>query len=201
VATGGDRQLGGVDWDRRLVELLLDRFQPGGGNPRDDYEAMGELELKAEAAKLALTKKSTFGISFVANRHRVQFDLTRDNFEKLTDDLVLRTLDYTELVIDAAAERGVDHIDDVILVGGMSKMPIIAERLQRRFPNLPSPRPPPNPGRFRSASPLDLQMARKLALDCLEKRYQDDARGLQLDHDALTADGTWTLVFSSRKYT
>ncbi|WP_432570489.1 Hsp70 family protein [Kineococcus sp. SYSU DK005] len=147
VATGGDRQLGGIDWDRRLVDLFLQRFreqQPDAGDPEDDKEALGELELKAEGAKHSLTKKATYGMSFVANRQRVQFDLAREQFEQLTEDLVSRTLDYTELVLDAAAEKGVNSIDEVILVGGMSRVPVIAERLGerllRRFPDLPEPR-------------------------------------------------------------
>ncbi len=148
VATGGDRQLGGVDWDRRLVDLVLQRFrelQPDAGDPLDDKEAVGELELKAEAAKQALSKKATYRMSFVADRRRAQFELTREDFEELTQDLVDRTLDYTDLVVEAAAKKGVDYIDEVILVGGMSRMPTIThrltERLRRRFPNLPSPAP------------------------------------------------------------
>ncbi len=147
VATGGDRQLGGLDWDKRLVDLFLERFQelqPDAGDPNEDKEAVGELELKAELAKHGLTRKGTYGMSVVANLQRAQFDVTREEFEKITEDLVERTLDQTEVVLDAAAHKGVTAIDEVILVGGMSRVPVVkerlAERLRGRFPDLPEPR-------------------------------------------------------------
>ncbi len=147
VATGGDRHLGGVDWDERLIQLFVERFQefkPEAGDPSDDKEAMGELELKAEAVKQGLSYKNTYGTSLVANLQRVQFDVSRDELEKLTDPLIQQTLDYTDLVLENAAKKGVSTIDEVILVGGMSKMPMIAQRLgehlRPRFPDLPEPK-------------------------------------------------------------
>ncbi|MGH4014936.1 MAG: Hsp70 family protein [Pseudonocardiaceae bacterium] len=147
VATGGDRELGGADWDEMLKDLVLDRFRaqcPDAEDPLSDAEAVGELTLKAENAKQSLTRTTKYGMSFTANTARASFDITRQEFEELTEDLVERTLRYTELVLDAAKDKGVDHLDEVILVGGMSKVPMIAarltERLSARFPNVPAPR-------------------------------------------------------------
>ncbi|HEU0087347.1 MAG TPA: Hsp70 family protein [Pseudonocardiaceae bacterium] len=146
VATGGDRQLGGADWDAMLKDLILDRFreQCPDADPLSDAEAMGELDVKAEEVKQNLTRKTKYGLSFTAATARASFDLTRQEFEELTEDLVERTLRYTELVLDAAKAKGVDHLDEVILVGGMSRVPVISERLterlRARFPNLPQPR-------------------------------------------------------------
>ncbi|MGH3921407.1 MAG: Hsp70 family protein, partial [Pseudonocardiaceae bacterium] len=141
VATGGDRELGGADWDEMLKDLVLDRFRaqcPDAEDPLSDAEAVGELTLKAENAKQSLTRTTKYGMSFTANTARASFDITRQEFEELTEDLVERTLRYTELVLDAAKDKGVDHLDEVILVGGMSKVPMIAarltERLSARFP-------------------------------------------------------------------
>jgi molecular chaperone DnaK len=147
VATGGDRELGGADWDAMLKDLILDRFReqcPDAQDPLSDAEAVGELAVKAEDVKQNLTRKTKYGMSFTANTARASFDITRQEFEELTEDLVERTVRYTELVLDAAREKGVDHLDEVILVGGMSKVPVIAERLterlRARFPSVPQPR-------------------------------------------------------------
>jgi len=136
VATGGDRELGGADWDEMLKDLVLDRFReqcPDAEDPLSDSEAVGELAVKVEDAKQSLTRKNKYGMSFTANTARASFDITRQEFEELTEDLVERTLRYAELVLDAAKEKGVDHLDEVILVGGMSKVPVIAQRLAERL--------------------------------------------------------------------
>ncbi|MDQ3274351.1 MAG: Hsp70 family protein [Actinomycetota bacterium] len=147
IATGGDRELGGADWDAMLKDLVLERFReqcPDAENPLSDAEAVGELAVKAEDAKQSLSRKTKHGMSFTANTARASFDITREEFEGLTEDLVERTLRYTELVLDAAKDKGVDHLDEVILVGGMSRVPVIAERLterlRARFPSAPPPR-------------------------------------------------------------
>jgi molecular chaperone DnaK len=130
-----------------VKDLVLDRFReqcPDAEDPLSDAEAVGELAVKAEDAKQSLTRTTKCGMSFTANTARASFDITRQEFEELTEDLVERTLRYTELVLDAARDKSVDHLDEVILVGGMSKVPVIAarltERLRARFPNAPTPR-------------------------------------------------------------
>ncbi len=147
VATGGDRDLGGADWDRRLIDHFLERFEeqcPDAGDPREDAEALGAIALQAEAVKRDLTARTKYGLSITANTQRAKFDLTREAYEELTEELVDQTLQRTETVLDAARDKGVASIDEVILVGGMSRTPIIgarlAERLRGRFPGLPDPR-------------------------------------------------------------
>jgi molecular chaperone DnaK len=149
ISTSGDRELGGADFDIRLVDLFVQRFEeqcPDAGDPHDDTDAIGELELEAERAKQSLSKLGKYGMSVTANTARAQFDITRAEFEKLVADLIERTLEYTDIALDAAKEKrkGEDRVDEVILVGGMSKMPLVgqrlAEHLRSRFPNLPDPR-------------------------------------------------------------
>ncbi|WP_322752789.1 Hsp70 family protein [Frankia sp. Cas3] len=147
IATGGDRELGGADWDKKLIDLFLEKFEeqcPEAGDPRTDTDAVGDLILQAEAAKQDLSRRAKYGMSVTANTVRAKFDVTREEFEELTEDLVERTLNYTDLVLDAARDKGVARIDEAILVGGMSRVPIIgtklAERLRRRFPDLPDPK-------------------------------------------------------------
>jgi len=147
IATGGDRELGGADWDIRLKSWVLDQFRDDHADapdPEDDTEAVGELDIRVEDAKRALSRSQKFSINFTANTFRGSYEITRDAFEDLTADLVQRTLHQTELVLDEAEKKGIAHLDDVIMVGGMSRTPVLARRLeemlQKRFDAAPTPR-------------------------------------------------------------
>jgi molecular chaperone DnaK len=143
VATDGDHELGGADWDIALQDLLAEKYtevHPGKGDPRSDDSAAGELSILAEAAKRSLSRVATYRTSVTAHGERAGVEVTRDEFEELTADLVDRTLDFTERILEQARERGVTEYDAVLLVGGMSKSPAIARRLAERFPELPTAR-------------------------------------------------------------
>ena len=146
IATGGSRELGGADWDAALRELVLAQHRaqhPEERDPSADDEAMAELDGMVEEIKKSLSRKARHTGSFTANGARAGIEISREEFELHTADLVERTLQYTDLVLDAAAQKGVRRLDDVILVGGMSRVPTIAgalhERLLRRFPDAPLP--------------------------------------------------------------
>ncbi len=147
VATGGDRELGGADWDIRLKSWVLDQFRdnhPDAPDPEEDTEAVGELDIRVEDAKRALSRSQKFSVNFTANTFRGSYEITREAYEDLTADLVQRTLDQTEMVLDAAKGKGIDHLDDVIMVGGMSRTPVLSRRLEemltKRFGTAPTPR-------------------------------------------------------------
>ncbi|MGI9000567.1 MAG: Hsp70 family protein [Pseudonocardia sp.] len=147
VATGGDRELGGADWDIRLKSWVLDKFRDehaDAPDPEEDTEAIGDLDVRVEDAKQSLTRANKSTINFTANTFRGSYEITRDEFEDLTADLVERTLHQTELVVEAAEKKGVKHLDDVIMVGGMSRMPVLGRRLeemlQKRYGTAPTPR-------------------------------------------------------------
>jgi molecular chaperone DnaK len=141
VATGGDHQLGGADWDTRIVELICDKFadQHAGADPRTDLDAAGTIELLAEEAKKALSRRDSYITTVIANGERAKVEITRTEFEEATSDLVGRTLDFTKDVLGHARGKGVDRIDELLLVGGMSHSPAVKERLVREFPELPTP--------------------------------------------------------------
>ena len=110
VATGGDRELGGADWDVRLKSWVLDQFRdehPDAPDPEEDTEAVGELDIRVEDAKRALSRSQKFSVNFTANTFRGSYEITRDAFEDLTADLVERTLHQTEMVLDEAEKKGV----------------------------------------------------------------------------------------------
>ena len=135
VCTDGDAHLGGTDWDQVIADYLLDRFAAEHPElrPREDVAFMQDLLIAAERLKQSL--------SVAQSRRRIirlggavtQVELTRDMLEELTADLLGRTVDVAERTIAAARSMGVSHVDDVLLVGGMTKMPVITRVLRDRL--------------------------------------------------------------------
>jgi len=135
VCTDGDAQLGGADWDGKIVDFLLSSFtsQYPDLDPSGDEQFMQDLATSAEQLKKALS-------SAVTRKHTVRFggsatqlELTREHLEELTSELFERTMKITGRTIETAREKGIDHFDDVLLVGGMTIMPSIARTLKERF--------------------------------------------------------------------
>ncbi len=144
VATHGNRHLGGADWDAVLRDMILEAYRdqdPEASDPSTDEDAMGELDIVVEEVKKALTRMGKRTVPFTAHTRRVSVEITREAFEEQTRSLVDQTLHYTDLVLDAARDKGVTRLDDVVLVGGMSRIPAIgralAERLATRFGTAP----------------------------------------------------------------
>lgn len=136
VVTGGNKTLGGKDWDDRLTEYLASEFtkaHPDKGSPLDDRYSYQEVLKSAEDVKKTLTSKEKAGVPVSHAGERITVQLTREEFESLTADLVSQTIDLTKDLLQKASERGQAHIDRVLLVGGSSKMPAIARRLKEEF--------------------------------------------------------------------
>lgn len=136
VATAGDHELGGVDWDDRLATLLSQRFQeacPGAGDPLDDSYGAQDVITAAEDVKQALTGRESVDSLVVFGGARANVTVARTDFEALTSSLLERTLELTQKVLTAAEDKGVRSIDTVLLVGGMSKMPAVSRRLHESF--------------------------------------------------------------------
>ncbi|RKT52846.1 Hsp70 family protein [Saccharothrix australiensis] len=141
VATGGDHRLGGADWDARLVDLVCAKFaeQHPDADPRTDLDAAGSIELLAEEAKKALSRRDAYSGTVIADGRRAKITVTRAEYEEATADLIGRTLDFTRDVLGHARAKGVERVDDFLLVGGMSHSPAVKERLAAGFPDLPTP--------------------------------------------------------------
>ena len=141
VATGGDSNLGGANWDERIQDLLAEEFtaEYPDLDPRTDQEA-GSLALAAEDAKKALSRKESHTLTVTAHGERAKIELSRRGIVDRTADLVDRTVDFTREVWRKAQAKGVEHLDELLLVGGMSRMPAVAERLKAEFPDFPEPR-------------------------------------------------------------
>jgi molecular chaperone DnaK len=136
VATNGDNDLGGDDWDQAVIDWLADEFENSHGiDLRDDRQALQRLKDAAEEAKIELSsrKETTINLPFVTATDsgpvHLEEDLTRAKFESLTEDLVERTVGPTEQALeDAGYGRG--DIDEVILVGGSTRMPQIQRKVE-----------------------------------------------------------------------
>ena len=143
-ATSGDNRLGGDDWDQRIVEWLLAQVKANtGADLSKDKIALQRLQEVAEQAKKELSSASSTNISLqylsVTPEGPIHLDekLTRAKFEELTRDLLERT---KKPVLDVIKEAGVSisEISEVILVGGSTRMPAVAElvkELTGREPN------------------------------------------------------------------
>lgn len=131
LATDGDVRLGGRDWDERLVNLFAEEFiKQHGSDPRKDPESLAFLFQNAEQAKLALSARTSTRVMVAHDAKRVSLDVTREQFDKLTASLLIRTQMTTELVVESAGLTWAD-IDRVLLVGGMTRVPHVREMIKR----------------------------------------------------------------------
>ncbi len=137
IATDGNAELGGKDWDDRLLNHVAEHFaQRFGLDPRDEPQPYQELYERCLAAKISLSTKPRAVIPVNFRGHRTVVPVTREEFEELTKDLVEQCADTCAIVLEKARMRWTD-IDDVLLAGGSTRMPMIQEmlrRLSRRAP-------------------------------------------------------------------
>ncbi len=129
LATDGDVMLGGLDWSQRIVDHLSEQFmQKFGSDPRQSPEMLRTLTQDCEKAKQALSNSTSTTISIYHEGKTLTVSLTRSDFERMTSDLLQRTKDTTELVIQQS-EIDVKDLDEVILVGGSTYMPVVEKML------------------------------------------------------------------------
>lgn len=125
LATDGDVMLGGIDWTKRITDHVAEQFfRKFGDDPRTDDEAMRNFTVECEDAKRALSTKPQVPLSVYFNGKTLTLQFTRKDFERMTADLLQRTQDTTELVLQqAGVEPGT--LDEVVLVGGSTYMPSV----------------------------------------------------------------------------
>lgn len=136
ICTGGDHNLGGKDWDDRIVGFLVQEFQRQTGSSEDileDPDTWQDLQLSAEKSKKILSQRDKTPISITHGGERVKVELGRAKFEEITRDLVERTISLTHEMLGEAKHKGYERFDEIILVGGSTRMPQIPERIRREF--------------------------------------------------------------------
>jgi molecular chaperone DnaK len=178
LAVGGNHMLGGADWDKKLFDHIVEQTieQTGDDSIEDDEGVLQELRLLAESTKQALSKAESKTIIHRQTGAAVKIVVTRKQFEEMTADLLEETIRITNRTLDEAEQLypGIRaQISELLLVGGSSWMPAVAERLKQEFrwtPKLADP---------------DLAVAKGAALYAAGQtvRYvesgPDDGRGVQ----------------------
>ncbi|MBE2252669.1 MAG: molecular chaperone DnaK [Myxococcus sp.] len=141
IATGGDTYLGGEDFDNRLIEwLVFDFAKENGIDLRKDRMALQRLKDSSEKAKIELSsaKEAQINLPFISSPPgggaalHLQKTLTREKFEELCGDLIARTITICEQVLNDAKVKSTD-LKEMILVGGMTRVPKVVEAVKQFF--------------------------------------------------------------------
>jgi len=139
IATGGDTMLGGIDFDNRIMEWIITSFEKEHGiDLSNNIVAVQRIKESAERAKIDLStlEETRVNIPFIARGPKgtlnVDMVLSRDQLEVLTKDLVDRTLLTCEKVL-SEAKLTLKDLDEVLLVGGQSRMPLVQKRVTDFF--------------------------------------------------------------------
>ena len=139
LATNGNTHLGGDDFDRQVVNFLLQEIRSRHGLDLEPYpDAMQAIRLEAERSKIRLSdeQKTAVSIELPDSKGEFHCELTRDQLETLTTDLVEQTMGPCRLALKDAELQPSD-IDEVILVGGATRMPLVRRRVQELFDKVP----------------------------------------------------------------
>jgi molecular chaperone DnaK len=132
-ATNGDTHLGGDDWDNRIMDWILDEFKKESGmDLRKQPDALQRIKEEAEKAKIALSSAQQYDINLpfitadAGGPKHISTKLTRAKMEQLCDDLFERTVAPVKNCLKDA-DINADKIDELVLVGGMTRMPRVVE--------------------------------------------------------------------------
>nr|HID15028.1 molecular chaperone DnaK [Anaerolineae bacterium] len=138
-STSGDTFLGGDDWDRRIIDYVADEFKRDQGiDLREDRQALQRLKEACEKAKIELSTvmETEINLPFItadaSGPKHLQMKLTRAKLEQLTEDLIERTIGPCRQAM-ADAKLKPSDIDEVILVGGQTRMPAIQQKVAEFF--------------------------------------------------------------------
>lgn len=137
MATSGDNHLGGDDWDKKVIDWLADKFKSDNGvDLRADKMALQRLREAAERAKMELSSAQTAHVNLpfitadASGPKHLDYTIARAEFEKITSDLLDRTKKPVQQAMkDAGVSMG--DIDEVILVGGSTRMPAVQELVKK----------------------------------------------------------------------
>lgn len=133
ICSDGDHDLGGKDWDSATMRYLADEFasQKSYNGDFDDY-AQQDLRLKAEKAKQQLSAKEKAPVIVEAAGERARIDFSREKFDEITSSLLNSTINKTDAAIAVAEQRGF-KVDEILLVGGSTRMPQVTRVLEEKY--------------------------------------------------------------------
>lgn len=139
LSTNGDTFLGGEDFDMRIINFLIDDFKKSSGiNLRNDPLAIQRLKEAAEKAKIELSSAQQTDVNLpyitadASGPKHLNIKMTRAKLESLVEDLVQKTIEPCKLAIKDAGVN-ISDIEDIILVGGQTRMPLVQETVKKYF--------------------------------------------------------------------
>lgn len=176
VATGGDHNLGGKNWDDAIRKKVISKYVEETGESEDDiYDnsaTMGDLEVKCENAKKQLSRSESATIRLNSTR----IEITKEQFEADTANLLESSVLKTRQTMAEAAKKGVMDVDKILLVGGSTFMPQVKTRLTNEFPNKPIEFCDPNESVAKGAA---LYGANIEAFKALEKMAEEAGKDVE----------------------
>lgn len=133
ICSDGNHQLGGKDWDTEVMNYLASQFctETGFDGEFDEY-AQQDLRLKAEKAKQQLSSRPEVPVMLDAAGLRARVSLSRETFDDITRALLNESLDKTDAALAVAAEKGY-KVDEILLVGGSTRMPQVSKALIEKY--------------------------------------------------------------------
>ena len=134
ICSDGDHDLGGKKWNDILIRYLVDQFiKKTGHDVEFDEYAVQDLRLKAEKIKKQLISKNQIGYIMEVAGNIEKIFIIRDKFDEITSALLDETLKKTEEVIEVARKKGYGKIDEILLVGGSTRMLQVKKALTEKF--------------------------------------------------------------------
>jgi molecular chaperone DnaK (HSP70) len=133
ICCEGDHELGGKDWDETVMRYIAGEFNSRTGYTDDfDESAQADLRLKVESAKIQLSGREETPVTLDVAGLRERIPISRATFDELTAALLTKTIDLTEKAVTIARSKGVE-IDEIILVGGSTRMPQVPRILKEKY--------------------------------------------------------------------
>ncbi|MDR2169053.1 MAG: Hsp70 family protein [Planctomycetaceae bacterium] len=130
LATDGDVMLGGVDWNDRIMDYVCEEFkEKHGSDPRDSEQTVQMMRNDCDVSKIELSQHTESVINIRHDGKTATFRISRKKFEELTIDLLQRTIDTIDFVIEQAGVKYSD-LDAIVLVGGSTLMPQVPLRIK-----------------------------------------------------------------------
>lgn len=139
LSTNGDTFLGGEDFDNKLIEYVVEEFKKETGmNIKGDPLAMQRIKEAAEKAKIELssTQQTDINLPYITADNNgpkhLNMKITRSKFESIVEELIARTVAPCQMALKDAG-LSIDQIDDIILVGGQTRMPLVQQKVTELF--------------------------------------------------------------------
>lgn len=133
ICSDGNHELGGKDWDEAIMRYLAEEFiaQTGFDGEFDEY-VQQDMRLKAEKAKQQLSSREEVPVMLDAEGQRARISLSREKFDEITSGLLGEAMDKTDAAIRVAKDKGY-KVDEILLVGGSTRMPQVTKALVERY--------------------------------------------------------------------